>query len=332
MTVKKNSVDGFRKKFSLPDFNKKPFFNFIKKRSGPYDGSVTLTKDRVYIVPTKAGLVFSVLVLTMLLGSVNYERSLGYVLTFLLVGIGNISLLATWRNLAGLRLKRINSAAVFAGETILFNVQLENPQLIQRYSLAISYQGVEYEVVDCAANSSRLIQFQYDAVKRGLIKPGSFRLYTEFPTGLFIAWTWLDLNMSNIVYPCPDKDIISAFSQNVKEGEEDLPGYGVDNFSHLRKYQSGDNIKHISWKASAKNDELFTKEFNGARLETLWINWFEIKANNEEHRLSIMAAYIINAEKNNQVYGLKLPDKKILPASGNQHYHKCLTALALYSG
>jgi len=309
--------------------NFKPF-NFIARRSGPYDGSVTLTKDRIYIVPTKAGLVFSVLLFTLLIGSINYEKSLGFILTFLLVGIANVCLLATWRNLAGLQLKRLNSTAVFSGEDIIFNVQLINPQFIHRYSLAISHQGTEYDVVDCVANSNQLMQFKFKSNKRGLIKPGRFNIYTEFPTGLFIAWTQIDLNMSCIVYPRPDKNTISLFSHNVKSGEQDLAGQGSDNFSHLRKYQQGDNIKQISWKAVAKNDVLYTKEFNGAGLETRWIDWFDIKAKDDEHRLSIMAAYIINAEKNQQLYGLKLPDKNISPDVGSKHYHKCLTALAMY--
>ena len=330
MTVIKNLLTGSRVNQILADFSKKPFLYFIKKRSGPYDGSVTLTKDRVYIVPTKAGLVFLVLLLILLIGSINYEKSLGFFITFLLVGIGNISLLATWRNLAGLHLKSVNPAAVFAGEEISFNVQLINKQMIQRHSIAISYQGSENDIVDCFANTNQLIQFRYRAEKRGLIKPGRFRLYTEFPTGLFIAWTWIDLNMSATVYPHPDKKTLSIFSKNIKDGENDMPGNGIDNFSHLRKHQQGDNINRVSWKASAKNEVLYTKEFTGARLETLWIDWFSINAKNDEHRLSIMTAYIINAEKNQQLYGIKLPAKNISPNLGNSHYQKCLTALAMF--
>jgi uncharacterized protein (DUF58 family) len=314
----------------IAEFSKRPYFNFIEKRSGPFDGSVTLTRDRVYIVPTKAGLIFSVLLLVLLVGSINYEKSLGFVLTFLLVGIGNVCLLATWRNLAGLNLTRGNASSAFVDESIGFDVQLNNRNSINRYAIAISYDGTEYDVVDCLSNSNQLISFRYKTEKRGIINPGKFKLYTEFPTGLFVAWTWIDLGMSSIVYPKPDKKTLSLFDKNVISGEIDNQGKSYDNFSHLRKYQRGDSVSHISWKASAKTDEIYTKEFQGAQLETLWIDWFDIDARNDEHRLSIMSAFIINAESHHQPYGLKLPDKTISPNNGNQHYHRCMTALALF--
>lgn len=316
--------------FKIPDFNRKPVFKFISKRSGPFKGSATLTRDRVYIVPTKIGLIFSLLLITLLLGSINYEKSLGFVLTFLLAGIGNILLLSTWRNIAGLVLKGDTSLPVFSGELAIFNVQLLNNQLLNRYSIAISHNGVEHDIVDCAANSNQLISFKAQANKRGLFNPGRFRLYTEFPSGLFIAWTWIDLSMTCIVYPAADKYTHAPAYDNNQSGENDMPGHGLENFSHLRKYHHGDNVSRISWKAAAKNDELFTKEFTGAKPSSHWINWDDIPARDTEHRLSIITALIIYAEKNQQSYGLKLPQKQIQPASGNKHYHQCLTALALY--
>ncbi len=322
----KNPLDYFK----LPDFSKKPVFNFISKRSGPFDGSVTLTRERVYIVPTKAGLMFALLLLTLLIGSINYEKNLGFILTFLLAGVGNIVLLSTWRNIAGLELKRTQSQAVFAGEEATFSVQLINPQLINRYSIAISHNGNEYSVLDCAANSTSQIQFKVPSKIRGLLNPEKFRLYTEFPTGLFVAWTWVDLSMSCLVYPSPDQNTTMSTFEHNNDGENDSPNKGQENFSQLRKYQHGDNINHISWKVLAKTDELFSKEFSGSSPLTNWINWDEIPAKNDEQRLSIMTTLIINAENNNQHYGLKLPNKTIQPNGGTSHYHHCLSTLALY--
>jgi len=318
------------KTLRLPDFNRRPVFKFIKQRSGPFDGAVTLTRDRVYIIPTKAGFIFSLLLLTLLIGSINYEKNLGFILTFLLVGIGIVSILSTWRNIAGLELESANSLPVFAGEPATFNVQLINHQLLHRHSIAISYDGVDQDTVDCAANSQQLIKFKVTSKKRGLLDPEKFRLYTEFPTGLFVAWTWIDLSMSCLVYPAPEKNINVPVSGHIEDGDNDFSGQGLENFSHLRKYHQGDNISRISWKAAAKNDELFTKEFIGSVPETQWINWFDIPARNTEHRLSIITTLVIDAEKKHQFYGIRLPDKQIQPGHGNKHFHHCLTVLALF--
>lgn len=323
-------INIFRLTDLWPDFNRRPVFKFISKRSGPFDGTVTLTRDRVYIVPTKAGLIFSLLLLTLLIGSINYEKSLGFVLTFLLTGIGNTLLLSTWRNIAGLELRSSDSLPVFSGEHATFGIQLVNQQLIDRYSIAISKQGIEQDIVDCAASSKQMIYFKVTAVKRGTLQAGRFRLYSEFPSGLFVAWTWADLSMSCIVYPTPEKNIDLPVFDHSDSGDTDSSGQGLENFSHLRKYHHGDNISRISWKTAAKNDELYSKEFIGSKPVTHWINWSDIPARDTEQRLSIMAALIIHAEKHHQCYGVKLPEKQITPDSGNKHYHKCLTALALH--
>ncbi len=305
-------------------------FKFISNRSGPFDGTVTLTRDRVYIVPTKAGLIFSLLLLTLLIGSINYEKSLGFVLTFLLTGLGNVLLLSTWRNIAGLELKRSDNFPVFTGEAANFNVQLINQQLLARHSIAISQQGDEQDIVDCAANNTQIIRFTIKTIKRGVLNAGRFRLYTTFPSGLFIAWTWVDLSMSCIVYPEPATDVSLPIFDHGDGGDTDLSGQGMENFSQLRKYHQGDNLSRISWKAAAKTGELFSKEFNGSKPATHWINWNEIPARDTEQRLSIMAALIIHAEKHQQHYGIKLPEKQISADTGSKHFHQCLTALALH--
>ena len=320
----------FRLPSLWPDFSSRPVFKFISRRSGPFDGKVTLTRDRVYIIPTKAGLIFSLLLVTLLIGSINYEKNLGFILTFLLAGIGNILLLSTWRNIAGLELHGSDATAVFSGEPACFNIQLLNHQLYDRHSIAISQHGEEQDVVDCAANSQQLIRFKTKTARRGRLDAGRVRIYTEFPSGLFVAWTWADLSMTCIVYPAPDNSIELPVFDHSESGETDTKGYGMENFSHLRKYHQGDNINRISWKAAAKTDELFTKQFIGAKPVSHWINWNDIPAKDIEQRLSMMTALVINAEQNHQYYGIRLPDKEIAPDTGNEHYHRCLTFLALY--
>jgi len=76
---------------------------------------VFLSQRRVYILPTRHGLTFGLAVILMLIGSINYNLSLGYVLTFLLAGLGIVSILHTFRNLAHLYVSAGRVAPVFAG-------------------------------------------------------------------------------------------------------------------------------------------------------------------------------------------------------------------------
>ena len=314
----------------FPDFTRRPAFRFISRRSGPFDGEVTLDRRRVYILPTKIGVLFSLLLIILLLGSVNYGKSLGFVLVFLLAGVGNVAMFATWRNLAGLRLRAGGGSPVFSGEQAIFAVQLENRDLATRYSIAISQDGNEYEVVDLAPDSVGQIHLRKKAVQRGLLDAGRFRLYTEFPTGLFVAWTWIDLSMSCLVYPRPTAGVSVPTGDSILDGENDAQGYGLEEFTGLRKYQTGDSWRRVSWKAAARCDELHTKEFAGGQPEMQWIEWYAIAASGVEARLSIMAHMVMEAEQGRRHYGLRLPDAEIPPDHGSRHYQRCMKALALY--
>ncbi|HEB82604.1 MAG TPA: DUF58 domain-containing protein [Gammaproteobacteria bacterium] len=311
-------------------FKKLSWFRFIQNRSGPFHNGIVLDRKRIYIIPTRAGLIFSLLLLLLLVGSINYEKSLGYALTFLLAGIAIVSLLATWRNLAHLELRPQHAHPVFAGDTARFSLLLNNPKPLQRLAIALSYHGVEQDLVDCAPNAQQLVHFRLVAARRGLLQPGHFRLYTEFPTGLFVAWTWLDLSLNCTVYPAPDFSALMPGGSMDDCGDNEHGGSGLEHFSHLAKYRPGDNISRISWKAAARTGELFSKCFTGSAPQTTWISWYDIVARDTEQRLSVMAAMIISAEEKQQRYGLVLPDQQISPSLGKAHYHRCLTALARF--
>jgi len=315
----------------LPDFTRKPTFKFISKRSGPFDGEVTLDRKRVYILPTKIGVLFGLLLIILLLGSVNYGKSLGFMLVFLLAGVGNVAMFATWRNLAGLRLRAGGSSPVFSGKQARFTVLLENRDPASRYSIAISQHGNEYDVVDVAPGGVEQISFGKKAEQRGLLSAGRFRLYTEFPTGLFVAWTWIDLSMQCVVYPRPAAKASMPRSDAMVDGESDLSGDGLEEYTGLRKYQVGDSWRRVSWKATARSDEMHTKEFAGGQPELQWIEWKAIAASGTEARLSIMTRLVMDAEVGRRYYGLRMPNIEISPDHGNRHYQRCLKTLALYA-
>src|SRR5262249_30657390 len=92
----------------MPDLIRASLSSGLGRRRGAPavdSGSITLTQHRIYILPTRAGVLFGLTVVVMLLGCVNYNLGLGYVLTFLMSGIGIVSILHTFRNLVRLQLK-----------------------------------------------------------------------------------------------------------------------------------------------------------------------------------------------------------------------------------
>ena len=72
----------------------------------PERGTIVLGHRRVYIVPSRLGLLFGGVLLILLMGSINYTLSLGFALTFLLAGTGLAGMVQTTRNLARLAVQR----------------------------------------------------------------------------------------------------------------------------------------------------------------------------------------------------------------------------------
>ena len=64
-----------------------PFLRFIlwwQWERTPARAPVRLAQNRVYVVPTLAGLVFAAVLVVMLITSINYGLGLGYAFVFLL--------------------------------------------------------------------------------------------------------------------------------------------------------------------------------------------------------------------------------------------------------
>src|SRR5580765_4027161 len=93
----------------------------------PRTDTLLLTQRNVYILPTRAGWMFGLTLIVLLLASINYQLNLGYVLTFLLAGSGVVSMHLTHATLRGLTLHLKPIAPVFAGEPAILNVVLTSP-------------------------------------------------------------------------------------------------------------------------------------------------------------------------------------------------------------
>jgi len=219
---------------------------------------------------------------------------------------------------------------VFAEDTAHFAVQLENTDQEKKYSISISHDGNLFETIDVDNTKPHFIYFNVVAKKRGLLNPKQFRLHTEFPMGLFVSWTIIDLSMQCLVYPAPLKIKNISTNYSTEEGGQSFINSGAEEYTGLKKYQPGESWRRISWKAMARNNELYTKEFSGGQPQRLWIDWHDIQTSNIENKLSIMAQMIIDADSKGRHYGLRLPDSEIAPDTGHNHYRICLKELALY--
>lgn len=92
----------------------------IKERTGL---PIKLRHRYLYILPTRHGLVFFAILMAILVGSINHNNNLGFILAFLLGGISFISIFHTFRNLSGLTLLSARATPVFCRSDCLLRDQ-----------------------------------------------------------------------------------------------------------------------------------------------------------------------------------------------------------------
>ena len=300
-------------------------------------GAITLTQRRIFIIPTRQGFTLALVLLLMLLGDINYNLSLGYVLTFVLTMMAVMSMLHAFRNLAHLEIRPSHADAVFSGDTAHFMLRFHNPGKLSRYQLGLVQSGDSFWAAapgtlrfDVPAQQDSEVAFPLPATRRGWLQTGRLTLSTEFPLGLFYAWSYLHFDTRCLVYPKPLDDApLPAGSSLDGTGKRSIAG--DDDFSGLRKYVAGDALPRIDWKAYARERGLQVKQFTTPLGEELWLDYSDTPDRSEEEKLSRMTRWVLDAEAQGMRYGLRLPDGELPSNNGSAHRDECLRRIALFN-
>lgn len=319
---------------------------WLFRLKGPESGAITFEQRRVFILPTRNGLLFSLMLLSMLIGSMNYQLSLGYFLTFTIASCAVIAMHDTFRNLAWIRLTAIKASPVFPGETLQFELMLDNSHKYSRSALHImstSEKSLDI-ITDIPACHQMIIHYPVLALKRGVIALPRLCIYSTFPFGLWRAWGYWHPMIQAVVYPLPEKSPPELPRANQQDDEGFLNISSDDHFSSIRPYLPGDKPSRIAWRTSAKlEDSLASKQMENSGTQEILLDWFMLPDElTIDQRASRLAAWVIQAETQGLSYGLRIPraatNSSILnthteiiieTASGSDHQKTCLTALAL---
>ena len=297
-----------------------------------------LDRRRIFILPTGQGLAYAGVLVVMLLGAINYNNSLGHLLTFVLGSLALVSMLHTYRNLAGLSIRGGRTEPVFAGEKASFALRLENRLRLARHALCVKLprqpsQGrreqTETLMAQVPAQGLKRIELKVTAPRRGRFRLGRVTVTTRFPLGLFRAWSPLDLGISCLVYPRPAGELPLPVSGTEESSDGRHRGEGREDFFGLRDHQPGDPPTQIHWKAAAREQELPVKVFGGGSQRDIYLRWDEAGGDMEE-RLSQLCRWVLDAHRWDLRYGLEIPGVVIVPERGEAHMGRCLRTLALY--
>ncbi|TCO75682.1 DUF58 domain-containing protein [Chromatocurvus halotolerans] len=269
----------------------------------------------------------------MLIAAINYENNMSYALTFLLATLFVVAVLHTYANLSGLTLHGSGGGSGFPGDLLPFSVRLMGGRQ-SRYALRVRWRdsslGAGEAQLDVPPNASTEAQLYARASQRGRFLPGRLLVESSYPLGLLRCWTSVDLALSGIVYPSPQRhpDILGGSDPGQRGRWHPRPG--EDEFYGLREYRKGDRPRQVYWKGLARGQSLQSKQYSTYASEDDWLDWDSYPGVPTEQRLSYLCYQCLQLHARRQQYGLRLPGLRLSPSDGAAHRDRVLTALALH--
>lgn len=314
--------------FHLSSFSPSLVTHRFLKRRGPTTPPLTLRYRQIFILPTAFGWMLGLLMSAMLIGSLNFNNNLGLLTTFIVAGLAVLSMFLAYRNQVGLRVLRVSSRPVFAGQPLRLRVELLDHEQRARQGVRVSH-GHSQTCVNVAAGHPATAVIDLPTRRRGWLECGRIRIANRVPLGLFEAWSWIYPDRPGLVYPRPASPVPALPRRGGQASQPDRQ-YEGEEFHSLRPWRSGDPLHRIAWKASQRHGELLSRQFQAESGHDIRLRLCDAPGRDIEEKLSILTAWVLAARRQGLHYALELPGEAIETGDDRRHHERCLKALALY--
>ncbi|MBP6895086.1 MAG: DUF58 domain-containing protein [Pseudacidovorax sp.] len=309
---------------------------WLLARRAPSD-QVTLTQRQVYILPTRAGLLLAATLLVLLVASINYQLNLGYLLTFLIAGCAVAGMHVGHGTLRGLQMHLLPPVPGHAGTAAVLRVVLHNTGRRTRFGIGLAVRGSgHWSWTDVPAQGETPVDIGFLPPRRGLHAVPMLTAETRFPMGAFRVWTVWRPAAQLLVWPAaevgaPPLPTGPADADNTSPARRQAGGSG---FEGVRVYQRGDPLRQLVWKRVARaqaagSEELVSRDSQQSSRHSLWLDAAATGLPDAEARLSRLTAWVLQADRLELDYGLRIGGRSLGPSRGEAHRRACLEALAL---
>lgn len=284
--------------------------------------------------PAKDGVVF--LILTFIIGfaALNTGNNLLYLIFGMMTSMVVISGILSMLNISSIDIDLKYIPRTFAMIPGSATLVIHNNKSIPCYSLTFRIGNNFAYLSHIPAKSTDEIRIKYFFSKRGWNDFPEIILNTGFPFGFFRKWIRIVASDQKIlVFPNIHEISNTHITERNNSGEIEsrMSGHGSE-LRTIREYETGDNIKYIHWKRSAKSGKLMVREFYGEEREIAKIVFDPEKDNYEniEHYISEKASVIVDyIEKGLDVQFITPGNSEIIKKSDDS-LNKVLRYLALY--
>jgi len=303
--------------------------SWMEKRM-PAQREIHFDNHNLYIFPTRAGFAFLILIALLWIVSTNYENNLVFAFACLLSSVFLTTILHTFANLSDLSIHWVRAEPVFAGQSLVVELQILQNKLRLRQSIVVRFP--DSEMVTLNLDQVEMVSFRLpvSAMRRGWLQPGRLRIESRYPLGLLRVWSFPDLDVRGLIYPRPI-DSKTGLNSGYSGGEgQPLSGEGNEDFAGLRRYRPGESMQRISWKHYARERGILSKHYVDLGEKQIWVDWQNYPGLDRESRLSHMCGRLLSLHKLPVEFGMRLPGAEFPPDSGETHLAGLLRELALF--
>ncbi len=309
--------------------------------------SVELVQRRIYLLPTTRGLFVILTAVLLLLVGVNYQLSLAYVVSFLLAGLMQAALLASYRNLQGLVVRAGRTPQVTAGEPLAFALSLSSPERARlglQFAATAHTSGISASArralhasaytsprIAARADTVTAVPLEFQHLHRGVVSLGRIAIESRAPYGLVRAWSYVHFEWCGLVAPAPETPTpplpLTARDDDLHASPDRHAAHDPDS---LRDYVAGDSLRRVAWKQLAKSGRWFTRTGDSGAAQDVELQWQALALPDTEARLSRLAAWVTRADNEGCAFSLWLPNGQLNMASGAQQGADATRLLAMY--
>ena len=293
----------------------------------------TVSSARVRLLPNRNCLGLVALLLAMGYAGASQTNAAAYLLGFTLAGFAAISLAHAWANVRGVRISVEPVRPAFAGENLRVRIVVTGDSRRAHFGLRIVPRagGDGASLARLPGGARQSLELEIPAEQRGWFESVPLEVRSLYPLGFVSASCRLELPAAHYIYPRPEGDApLPAIDTAARDAGAGARIEGED-FAGMRAYRTGESQRHIDWKAVARGQPLLIKQWTGDARESLMLDFSNVPGGDLEARLSQLARWIVQAERDALVYAVRLPGAEMPPASGDRHFHECLRALATFA-
>lgn len=282
----------------------------------------------------KAGYIYILLTIMIGFAAVNTANNLLYIVTSALLSYMLISGVFGRRNLQKLDVSLDFPEECFADTLVPLAVSIHNRRrFMPAFLIRVSLGDEEALFPFISAGSVGVQYIQVTFPKRGIHRISGWVVASSFPFNFFTRYRKASQGAEVVVFPklqrCALERALSDEATHRGDVSTNKPGFDSDILS-IRNYVSGDPIKYVSWKSTAKTGSLKTKEMSSPESPQIIIDVNRMKRENLETTLSCAAFLVVKLIRSNVPVGLILDNQVFRPDVSRGHKIALLTELALH--